>query len=88
MKVLEEQVQLAQVVVLKVGEVVCGPWKHVLKARGRFPAAVERAQQERLTRLVVRRRKELRAPPQGRLPLPGVGQATGMEGGGGGGVVQ
>ena len=62
MKVLEEQVQLAQVVVLKVEEVLCDPWELDLKAKDRFPAAVERAQHERLTRLVVRRRKKLRAP--------------------------
>ena len=50
LKVLEEQVQLAQVVVLKLEEVVCDPWEYVLKARDSFPAAVERAQHERLTR--------------------------------------
>ena len=53
MKVLEEQVQLAQVVVLKIEEVVCVPWEHVLKARDRCPAVVERAQHERLTRFAV-----------------------------------
>ena len=60
LKVLEEQVQLAQVVVVKVEEVVCGPWEHALQARDRFLAVVERAQHERLTRLVLRRRKTLR----------------------------